>query len=205
MNYPAASCEVSNPRLRTPGSRQFGGRYSCGMRTLEPPQLDVLAMQLGIAFFAALLPHILANDGFIPVPAYRTDARALGPQLSSPQTFFDGRNAVQELTGREALDALDHLGRARARPRLHQTMDVLCVRAKLSKGYCVPLGDVSADLFKDRIDFGVKDDAAILRRTHDRVKQGRAVVPCMSLVAHASDHTTTAKAEASFEESDPID
>src|SRR4029450_3963855 len=25
MNYPAASCEVSNPRLRTPGSRQFGG------------------------------------------------------------------------------------------------------------------------------------------------------------------------------------
>jgi hypothetical protein len=30
-------------------------------------------------------------------------------------------------------------------------------------------------------------------------------VPFMSIVAHASDHNTTAKAEASFEESDPRD
>jgi hypothetical protein len=34
------------------------------------------------------------------------------------------------------------------------------------------------------------------------VKQGRDVVPFMSIVAHASDHNTTAQAEASFEESD---
>ena len=49
------------------------------------------------------------------------------------------------------------------------------------------------------------DDPAILRRTHDVVKQGRDVVPFMPIVAHASDHNTTAKAEASFEESDPRD
>jgi hypothetical protein len=30
-------------------------------------------------------------------------------------------------------------------------------------------------------------------------------VPFMSIVAHASDHNTDAKAEASFEESDPRD
>jgi hypothetical protein len=34
------------------------GGYSCGMRTLEQPQLDVLAMQLRIAFFTALLSYI---------------------------------------------------------------------------------------------------------------------------------------------------
>ena len=131
MNYPAASCEVSNPRLRTPGSRQFGGRYSCGMRPLEQPQLDVLAMQLRIAFVTALLPHILANDFFIPVPAYRTDEIAFGPKLSPPQTFFDGGNAVKDLTSREAFDDLDNLGRAIARHRLHQKMDVIFFIANL--------------------------------------------------------------------------
>jgi hypothetical protein len=54
------------------------------MRTLEQPQLDVLAMQLRIAFFTALLPNILANDFFIPVTAYGTDERAFGPKLAPP-------------------------------------------------------------------------------------------------------------------------
>ena len=76
MNYPAASCEVSNPRLRTAMAPPvWRGGCSCilgmsCMRTLEQPQLDVLAMQLRIAFFTALLPHILANDFFIPVTAW---------------------------------------------------------------------------------------------------------------------------------------
>jgi hypothetical protein len=57
---------------------------SC-MRTLEQPQLDVLAMQLRIAFFTALLPNILANDFFIPVTAYGTDKmRGRGILLKSP-------------------------------------------------------------------------------------------------------------------------
>src|SRR5438874_6484945 len=102
------------------------------MRTLEQPQLDVLAMQLRIAFFTALLPHILANDCFIPVPASSTDARAFGPKLSPPQTVFDGWNAVKDLTSREAFDDLDHFGRARARHRLYQKMDGIFVSANLS-------------------------------------------------------------------------
>ena len=101
------------------------------MCTLEQPQLDVLAMQLRIGFFTALLSHILAHDCFIPGPAYSTDERAFGPKLSSPQPFFDGWNAVKDLTSREAFDDLDHLGRALARHRLHQTMDMIFVSANL--------------------------------------------------------------------------
>jgi hypothetical protein len=63
MNYPAASCEVSNSRLRTAMARQFGGvelvyLVSVFPRTLKQPQLDVLAMQLHIAFVTALLSYI---------------------------------------------------------------------------------------------------------------------------------------------------
>jgi hypothetical protein len=48
-----------------------------------------------------------------------------------PQTFFDGGNAVKDLTSREAFDDLDNLGRAIARHRLHQKMDVIFVSANL--------------------------------------------------------------------------
>jgi hypothetical protein len=132
MNYPAASCEVSNPRWRTAMAPPvWRGDCSCGMCTLEQPQLDVLAMQLRIAFVTALLPHILANDCFIPVTAYRTDEIAFGPELTSPQTLFDGRDALKDLTSREAFDDLDNLGRAIARYRLHQKMDMIFVGTNL--------------------------------------------------------------------------
>ena len=162
-------------------------------------------MQLRITLFTALLPHILANDFFIPVTAYGTDKIAFGPKLAPPQTLFDGRDAVKDLAGRETFDDLDHLRRTVARHRLHQQMDRSFVGANLSKDSLIPLSDVSADVLEHDVDFCVKDDPSILRWTHNMGKQGRNVVPCMPIVAHASDHITTAKAEASFEESDPRD
>ena len=67
MNYPAASCEVSNPRWRVAMARQFGGAelvylVSVFPRTLKQPQLDVLAMQLRIAFVIALLSYICCKS-----------------------------------------------------------------------------------------------------------------------------------------------
>ena len=114
----------------------------CCLRSLEQPQLDVLAMQLRIAFFTTLLPHIFANDGFIPMTADGTDERAFGPKLASPQTLFDGRDAVEDLAGRKTFDDLDHLSRAVTRHRLHQKVDVIFVGANLSKDDFIPLGDV---------------------------------------------------------------
>src|SRR5215216_1433875 len=137
MNYPAASCEVSNPRLRTamaPPVWRGGGScilcMSC-MCALEQPQLDVLAMQSRIAFVTALLPNILANDFFIPMTAYGTDEIAFGPKLASPQTLFDRRDALKDLTGHETFDDLDNLGRTIARHRLHQKMDMIFVGTNL--------------------------------------------------------------------------
>ena len=100
-------------------------------RTLEQPQLDVLTMQLRIVLFTALLPHILADDGFIPMTTYRTDEGAFGPQLATPQTLFDGRDAVKDLAGRETFDDLDDLRRTVARHRLHQKMDMILVGTDL--------------------------------------------------------------------------
>ena len=99
-------------------------------------------MQSRRAFFIALLPYLLADDFFIPMTAYRTDERAFGPKLASPQTLFDGRDAVEDRAGRETFDDLDNLSRAVARHRLHQKMDMIFVGTNLSKGYVIPFGDV---------------------------------------------------------------
>jgi hypothetical protein len=50
MNYPAASCKVSNPRLRIPGARQFGGGilvWHANLRTTPTGRLgDAVAHNL---------------------------------------------------------------------------------------------------------------------------------------------------------------
>jgi hypothetical protein len=88
-------------------------------------------MQLRIAFFTALLLNILANDFFIPMTAYSTDEIAFGPKFATPQTLFDSRDAVKDLSSRETFDRLDNLGRAIARHRLHQKMDMILVGTNL--------------------------------------------------------------------------
>ena len=99
-------------------------------------------MQLRIVLFTALLPHILADDGFMPMTTYRTDAGAFGPQLATPYTLFDGRDAVKDLAGRETFDDLDNLRWTIARHRLHQKMDRILVGANLSKDYLISFRDV---------------------------------------------------------------
>src|SRR4051794_33331289 len=58
--------DIKPPLADSYGPASLAGGYSCSVwmacrRTLEQPQLDVLAMQLRIILFTALLPHILAD------------------------------------------------------------------------------------------------------------------------------------------------
>jgi hypothetical protein len=99
-------------------------------------------MQLRIGFFTALLPDIGAHDFFIPMTTYGTDERPFGPKFATPQTLFDSRDTVKDLTSRETFDRLDHLGWAITRHRLHQKMDMIFIGTNFSKGYFIPLSDV---------------------------------------------------------------
>ena len=179
-----------------------------GIKTQNPStskqlSLHVLAMQLLLRFFTSLLLDILANDFFVAVTAYSTDAISFGPKFATPQALFDRRHAVKYLSDRQTFDHLDHCGRTRARDGLHTKMDMIFVCANRSKGDLIAFGDVQADVFAHRVDLRVKDDTSILGRTHDGGDQCRDIVPLMTIVAHKSDNTISEKAAASFEESDP--
>ena len=84
---------IKPPLADSHGPASLAGSYSWSVwmacrRPLEHPQLDILTMQLRIGLFTALLPPILADDGFIPVTAYRTDEGAFGPQLAPHKRFL---------------------------------------------------------------------------------------------------------------------
>ena len=174
-----------------------------GVRTLEQLQLHVLAMQLLIAFFTALLPDLLAHDFFIALTTSRTDAIPFGPKLATPQTLFDRWDTAKDLAGCETFDHRDHCGWTRARNRLHKQMAMLFVGANLQKGQRIPLSAVQANVFEHRVNLRVKDDSSILGRTHDVVEPCGNIMSFMTIVTHKSDNTISEKAEASFEESDP--
>src|SRR5436853_1022526 len=127
---------IKPPLADSHGPASLAGEYSpivwmSSVRALEQPQLDVLAMPWRIALFLALLPHILANDRFISVTAYGTDEIAFRPKLATPQTLFDSRDALKNLTDRETFDDLDDFVWTIARYRLHQKMDVIFVGTNL--------------------------------------------------------------------------
>ena len=114
----------------------------------------------------------------------RTDEGAFGPQLATPQTLFDGRDAVEDLTGRETFDDLDHLGRAVARHRLHQKMHVVFVSPNLQKRYLEPLADFQADFFELLINWRREHGSSVLCWTDDVIHQYRDVMTFVDVLAH---------------------
>ena len=82
-------------------------------------------------------------------------------------------------------------------------MAVILVGANLSKDPRIPLRDLPTDLCKDGIDLGVKDHAAILGWTDQRIHQDRDMMTLLHILAHTSDDNTLGASEASFGESDP--
>ena len=75
---------IKPPLARSYGPPVWRGHTGSCVYSLEQPQLDVLAMQLRIGFFTALLPDICANNFFIPMTTYSTNEIPLGPKFATP-------------------------------------------------------------------------------------------------------------------------
>ena len=75
---------IKPPLARSYGPPVWRGNTGSCVHSLEQPQLDVLAMQLRIGFFTALLPDICAHDFFIPMTTYGTNEIPLGPKFATP-------------------------------------------------------------------------------------------------------------------------
>ena len=75
---------IKPPLARSYGPPVWRGNTGSCVHSLEQPQLDVLAMQLRIGFFTALLPDICAHDFFMPMTTYGTNEIPLGPKFATP-------------------------------------------------------------------------------------------------------------------------
>lgn len=82
-------------------------------------------------------------------------------------------------------------------------MDMIFVRANFDKNDLIALGNGSTDLLQHGVNLCIKDDAAVLGRTHQMVEQDRDIVALVRILTHEPDNTISKESEASFGEPDP--
>jgi hypothetical protein len=66
---------------------------------------------------------------------------------------------------------------------------MIFICANLQENNCIAFGNVQTDLFKHRINTGVKHNTSIFGRTDQMVHQYGNIVALMDIFAHTSDNT----------------
>jgi hypothetical protein len=169
MNYPAASCGVSEKTELLP-------MYS---RIPEPLPFDVLL-----------------NAVFIPMLPYRAHKVPVAPKLSTPKLFLDFRTLPKDFPCRYALDDLHNLFRTVHRHRLYQKMNMILVRSYLDKRHLVPLAYFQAHLFQTFVHRWRKHHPSIFRWTNHMVQQYRYIVTLVYITTHAPQYSAASCGES---------
>src|SRR4026208_4099 len=159
MNYPAASCGVSEKTELLP-------MYA---RIPKPLSFDVLLN----AFFIAVLPH-------------RAHKVPVAPKLSAPKLLLYFRTLTQYFPCRYALDDLYDLFRTIHRYRLYQKMHMVLVRPNLHKRQFVPPANLYTDLFQTLVHGWRKHHSSIFCRTNYVVQQYRYIMTLVYITTRAS-------------------
>ena len=144
MNYPAASCGVS-----------------------EKPEL--LPMQLRI--LGTLISNVIPNARFITMLSNRAHEIPVAPKFSPPKLFLDLRTTAEYLPRRNALDHLHDLLRTIQRHRLYQEVHMVLVCANLNKCHLVSFANFQTALFELFIHWRGKNHSPIFGWTHDVIQK----------------------------------
>ena len=144
MNYPAASCGVSE-------------------------KTELLAVQLRV--LGTLIFDVLLKALFIAMLPYRTHEIPVTPKLASPQFLLHFRAQPKDFSAGDTLDDLHDLLRTVHGHRLHQKVHVVFVCPYLDKRHLVPLADLQTALLEFLVHRWSKNHSAVLRRTNNMVQQ----------------------------------
>ena len=175
MNYPAASCGVS-----------------------EKPEL--LPMQLRI--LRTLISNVLLNARFIAMLPNRAHEIPVAPKLSSPKLFLDLRTTAENLPRCNALDHLYDSLRTIYRHRLHQKVNMVLVGANLDKRHLISSADFQTGLFKLFIHRRCKNHSPIFGRTHNVIQKHRNIMTLVNIAAHTRHYIAIAASCGEFTRSD---
>jgi hypothetical protein len=144
MNYPAASCGVSE-------------------------KTELLAVQLRV--LGTLIFDVLLDALFIAVLPYRAHEIPITPELSSPELLLHFRAQPKDFSGGDTLDDLHDLLRTVHWHRLHQKVHVVFVCPYLDKRHIVPFADLQTCLLELLVHRWSKNHSTVLRRTNNMVQQ----------------------------------
>ena len=146
MNYPAASCGVS-----------------------EKPEL--LPMQLCILRLRSLISNVPPNARFITMLPYRAHEIPVAPKFSSPKLFLHLRAACENLPCRNALDDLHDFLRTIHRHRLDQEVNMVLIGAYLNECHLIPFTDFQTCLFQLLLHRRRKHHSPVFGRAYDVIQK----------------------------------
>ena len=161
MNYPAASCGVS-----------------------EKPKL--LPMYLLIP--RTLTSDVLLDARFVALLPYGTHKIPVAPKLSSPQLLLYLWTGCQYLPCRDALDDLYDSLRTIHWHRLHQKVHMVLVCTNFDECHLISFADFHTCLFELFVHWRREHHSPILCRTHNVVQKNRYLMTLMDIAAHASHY-----------------
>jgi hypothetical protein len=159
MNYPAASCGVSEKTELLP-------MYPSIPKTLS---FDVPLN----AFLIAVLSYC-AHE--VPVT----------PKLSAPKLLLYLRTLPKYFARSYTLDYLHQLFRTIHRHRLYQKVNMILVCTDLYKRHFVPLANLNTDLFQTLVHRWRKHHSSVFGRTNYVVQQYRYIMTLVYITTHAS-------------------
>jgi hypothetical protein len=169
MNYPAASCGVSEKTELLP---------------MYPRILKALLFDVPLnAFFIAMLPH-------------RTHEVPVAPKLSAPKLLLYFRTLPKYFPRCYALDYLHDLFRTIHRHRLYQKMNMILVRPDLYKRHFVPLANLQTHLFQTLVYRRRKHHSAVFCRTNYVVQQYRYIMALVYISTHTSHYSAASCGES---------
>jgi hypothetical protein len=165
MNYPAASCGVS-----------------------EKPEL--LTMQLHVVNI--LICDVPFNAGFIAMLPNRAHVVSVAPKLPSPKLLLYLRTRCQYLPCGNALDDLHDLLRTIHRHRLYQEVHMVLVCANLYECHLVSFTDFQTCLCELLVHRRRKYYSAIFCRTYNVIQKHRNIMTLVNIAAHTSHYIAIA-------------
>lgn len=90
---------------------------------------------------SALVLNIVFDNRFVTILSHGIDVIPTGPQIPSPQHFFDFRVMAEEFFGCQAFDNLYHFGWQEGWDALGEEVNMIFISANFDKVYFIALRD----------------------------------------------------------------
>ncbi len=141
-------------------------------------------MQGNVFFLSSLRRDVTPYLSFAAMTTYGTNVISVRPEFSSPEVLFDRRHSEEDLSGCNAFERPDNLGRAVRWNGLNEEVNVISIGADFQESEVIAHGNLKTNIPERLIHVCREDCPPVLCGAHDMVQQHGDVVAAMDVLTH---------------------